>query len=249
MATLQQLRYLIAVAEYGSINAAARELFATQSNLSTAIKDLEQELGVTIFTRSNRGVALTNDLVLRESTTAEIIEDVRSFRSEIGVLYTDDFNRRVLERAFEEADVQFHPLFEASAHVFVGENHPLAKREIISPEELAAYPRYSFEQGTVNSFYYAEEPLAWLPSARNIRCSDRGTLSNLLVSHNGYTLSTGVLSSEMSHGIASVPLDADERMRVGYIMHRERRPSELLLHYIDELHAIAQTDPDVEMLG
>ena len=174
---------------------------------------------------------------------------MRSFRSEIGVLYTDDFNRRVLERAFEEADVQFHPLFEASAHVFVGENHPLAKREIISPEELAAYPRYSFEQGTVNSFYYAEEPLAWLPAARNIRCSDRGTLSNLLVSHNGYTLSTGVLSSEMSHGIASVPLDADERMRVGYIMHRERRPSELLLHYIDELHAIAQTDPDVEMLG
>ena len=99
------------------------------------------------------------DLVLRESTTAEIIEDVRSFRSEIGVLYTDDFNRRVLERAFEEADVQFHPLFEASAHVFVGENHPLAKREIISPEELAAYPRYSFEQGTVNSFYYAEEQI------------------------------------------------------------------------------------------
>ena len=48
MATLQQLRYLIAVAEYGSINAAARELFATQSNLSTAIKDLEQELGVTL---------------------------------------------------------------------------------------------------------------------------------------------------------------------------------------------------------
>ena len=193
MATLQQLRYLIAVAEYGSINAAARELFATQSNLSTAIKDLEQELGVTIFTRSNRGVALTNDgtellgyarqvieqadmlerryaehgsshvrlavstqhyafsvqafvnvaetctgdeydLVLRESTTAEIIEDVRSFRSEIGVLYTDDFNRRVLERAFEEADVQFHPLFEASAHVFVGENHPLANARSSRPK-------------------------------------------------------------------------------------------------------------------
>ena len=91
---------------------------------------------------------------------------------------------------------------------------------------------------------------AWLPSARNIRCSDRGTLSNLLVSHNGYTLSTGVLSSEMSHGIASVPLDADERMRVGYIYASRTPPaSELLLHYIDELHAIAQTDPDVEMLG
>ena len=59
--TLQQLRYLIAIAEYGSINAAAQNLYASQSNLSTAIKELEQELGISIFTRSNRGVTLTND--------------------------------------------------------------------------------------------------------------------------------------------------------------------------------------------
>ena len=59
--TLQQLRYLIAIAEYGSINAAAQNLYASQSNLSTAIKELEQELGITVFTRSNRGVTLTND--------------------------------------------------------------------------------------------------------------------------------------------------------------------------------------------
>ena len=52
--TLQQLRYLIAIAEYGSINAAAQNLYASQSNLSTAIKELEQELGITVFTRSNR---------------------------------------------------------------------------------------------------------------------------------------------------------------------------------------------------
>ena len=59
--TLQQLRYLIAIAEYGSINAAAQNLYASQSNLSTAIKELERELGITVFTRSNRGVTLTND--------------------------------------------------------------------------------------------------------------------------------------------------------------------------------------------
>ncbi len=170
---------------------------------------------------------------------------MRSFRSEIGILYTDDFNRRVLSRAFDEANVEFHPLFEARAHVFVGEGHPLASRKSISPQDLAPYPRYSFEQGTVNSFYYAEEPLAWLPHTRNIRFSDRGTLTNLLISHNGYTLSTGVLSGEMLRGIVSVPLVSDEVMRVGYIMHRERRPSELLLGYIDELHAIAAADAGV----
>ena len=303
--TLQQLRYLIAIAQYGSINAAAQNLYASQSNLSTAIKELEQELGITIFTRSNRGVTLTNDgtellgyarqvieqadmletryadkgsshlrlavstqhyafsvqafvnvceacegkdyeFIMRESTTAEIIDDVRTFRSEVGVLYTDSFNRRVLEKAFNDANVVFEPLFEADVHVFVGEHHPLAGRALLSPEDLQGYPRYSFEQGTTNSFYYAEEPLSYLPHARNIRISDRGTLTNLLTSHNGYTLSTGVLSGEMSSGITSIPLDVDERMQVGYLMHGERRPSPLLLRYIDELRAIIAANPTVE---
>lgn len=303
--TLQQLRYLIAVADYGSINAAAQNLYASQSNLSTAIKELEQELGISIFTRSNRGVTLTNDgtellgyarqvieqadmlearyaekgkprtrlavstqhyafsvqafvnvaerchseeyeFVMRETTTAEIIEDVRAFRSEVGILYLDSFNERVLTKAFDDADVEFYPLFEAGVHVFVGDHHPLAAHAVVQPEDLAPYPRYSFEQGTTNSFYYAEEPLAYLPHARNIRISDRGTLTNLLTSHNGFTLSTGVLSSEMQTGITSIPLACDERMKVGYIMHSERKPMPLLDEYIKELHAIIKASPGVQ---
>ena len=108
----------------------------------------------------------------------------------------------------------------------------------VKPEELTGWPRYSFEQGTANSFYYSEEPLSYVEHSRNIRISDRGTLSNLLTSYNGYTLSTGVLSSEMHTGIVSIPLDTDERMTVGYIMHNERKPSELLDRYIEELHRI-----------
>lgn len=302
--TLQQLRYLIAIAEFGSINAAAQNLYASQSNLSTAIKELEQELGITIFTRTNRGVTLTNDgtellgyarqvieqadmlehryatgtdkhlrlavstqhyafsvqafvnvvescegdeyeFILRESSTGDIIDDVRTFRSEVGILYTDTFNRRVLQKAFTDAGVIYKPLFDAHVHVFMGDHHPLASRTLIAPEDLEPYPRYSFEQGTTNSFYYSEEPLSYLPHARTIRISDRGTLTNLLTSHNGYTLSTGVLSAEMQSGITSIPLDVDEIMQVGYIMHGERRPSELLLRYIKELHTIIATNPTV----
>ena len=303
--TLQQLRYLIAIAEYGSINAAAQNLYASQSNLSTAIKELERELGITVFTRSNRGVTLTNDgtellgyarqvieqadmlarryatgtddhlrlavstqhyafsvqafvnvvescegddyeFILRESATGEIIDDVRTFHSEVGILYTDDFNRRVLRKAFDDADVTYFPLFDARVHVFVGEHHPLASRTLLAAEDLEPYPRYSFEQGTANSFYYAEEPFSYLPHARNIRISDRGTLTNLLTSHNGYTLSTGVLSAEMHSGIASIPLDVDETMQVGYVMHNERRPGPLLLRYIKELQAGISANPTVQ---
>ena len=59
--TLQQLRFMIAVAEAGSINAAAQHLYTAQSNISGAIKSLENELGIEIFTRSSRGVTLTNE--------------------------------------------------------------------------------------------------------------------------------------------------------------------------------------------
>ena len=295
--TLQQLRFLIAVAESGSINGAAHTLYTAQSNISSAIKSLESELNIEIFTRSSRGVMLTNEgtellgyarqvveqadmlearyaqggtpqarlaisaqhyafsvqafinvvercrdqkyeFIMRETTTAQIIDDVRAFRSDIGILYLDDFNRRVLEKAFADARVDFHPLFEAAVHVFVSEHHPLSRRPELTLAELTPYTRYSFEQGTSNSFYYAEEPFSYIPSDRNIRVSDRGTLTNLLMTSNGYALSTGVLSSEMQWGMASIPLADAPIMQVGYIMHDERRPSTILESYLTELKRI-----------
>ena len=307
--TLTQLRYLIAIAEYGSINAAASNIYASQSNLSNCVKELEQELGITIFTRSNRGVTLTNEgtellgyarqvveqadmlesrytrgsssharlavssqhysfsleafikvleenpeerfeFILRECSTSQIISDVRTFRSEIGVLYLDSFNERVLHKAFEDANLSFYPLFEADVHVFVKADHPLAKKKLIKLEDLEEWPRISFEQGTDNSFYYSEEPLSNIPHKRNIRISDRGTLTNLLTSYSAYTLSTGVLSPEMHSGIASIPLDVEEKMLVGYLIHSERRVSDLLLNYIEELQGIIKRNPNVqEYLG
>lgn len=304
---LQQLKYLIAISECGSINEAAQNLYTSQSNLSTAVKELERELGITIFTRSNRGVTLTNDgsellgyarqvveqadmledryargradnmqlavstqhyyfslqafinvaeecasekydFTLRECATGQIIEDVRTFRSDIGVIYLDDFNSSVLQKAFADARLTFSPLFDADMHVFVGEHHPLAGRESVTLDDLEPYPRYSFEQGTTNSFYYSEEPFGHLHHDRNIRFTDRGTLTNLLTSFNGYTISTGVLSSEMHSGIVAIPLEAGGRMQVGYLVHDERRPSELALKYIDELRAVIGANPTVEAL-
>jgi len=302
--TLQQLRYLIAIAENGSINAAAHNLYISQSSLSTAIHELESELGIQAFERSNRGVTPTNDgtellayarqvveqadmlesryargtdrhlrlaistqhyafsvqafvetvegcegeeydFVLRECGTGEILDDVRSFRSEVGILYLDGFNRRVMRKAFDDARLQWHPLFDAKVHVFVGDHHPLAGRTLVEPDELEAWPRYSFEQGTSDSFYFSEEPLSYLPHRRKIHISDRGTLTNLLTHYDGYTLSTGVLSSEMNTGITSIPLDVDETMQVGYVMHAERRPSPLLESYLGNLHAGIRDNPTV----
>ncbi|WP_019778263.1 LysR family transcriptional regulator, partial [Streptococcus sobrinus] len=57
----QQCRYAQAIAEMGSFSQAAKKLFVTQPNLSASIKDLEEELGVQLFVRSNTGARLTDD--------------------------------------------------------------------------------------------------------------------------------------------------------------------------------------------
>ena len=59
--TLLQMRYILEVERCGSMNRAAQDLFISQSALSTAILEVEKELGITIFRRSNRGVVLTED--------------------------------------------------------------------------------------------------------------------------------------------------------------------------------------------
>ncbi len=172
---------------------------------------------------------------LRETRTQEIIEDVREFRCDVGILYLSSFNEQVLGRALEEAGLTFTQLFTAQPHIFVGSHHPLAEHTLLKVDDLSDYPRYEFEQGSANSFYYAEEPFAELPHEKRVIISDRGTLSNLLTHHNGYTVSTGVLSSEMHSGIAAIPLDTKERMVVGYIVHKERQLSDLAQRYIEIL--------------
>ncbi len=59
--TLQQLTYLVTVAECGNITDAAERLFLSQPSLSAAIHNLEKEMGVTAFVRSNKGVTVTQE--------------------------------------------------------------------------------------------------------------------------------------------------------------------------------------------
>ncbi|MDE5983847.1 MAG: LysR family transcriptional regulator [Eubacterium sp.] len=59
--TIQQLHYIITISELGSINKASEILYVSQPSLTSAIKELEKELGILIFHRSGRGVSLTND--------------------------------------------------------------------------------------------------------------------------------------------------------------------------------------------
>ena len=176
------------------------------------------------------------DFSLRETQTYEIIEDVAKMRSEIGILFLNDFNEAVIGKILKSHDLQFHLLFIAKPHVFISRKHPLAANSVIINKELEEYPYLSFEQGEHNSFYFSEEIFSASERKKNIRVRDRATLFNLLIGLNGYTVCSGVIDKKLNgKDIIAVPLADESDMRIGYITHRKGMLSRLGETYLEML--------------
>ena len=171
--------------------------------------------------------------------THEIMEDVRRMDSEIGILYLSSFNEKVLRAMLEEYRLEFHPLADAAPHVFLRAGHPLAAQPSVTTADLEPYPFLCFEQGTHNSFYFAEELFSTMPHQKCIRVSDRATLFNLLRGVDGYTVCSGMVSAELNGGdIVSVPMDTAERMQIGWIANPRVQQSQAVELYLAELRDV-----------
>ena len=292
---IQQLIYLEKIAEKGSINEAAKDLFLTQPSLSNAMKDLEQEMNIQLLVRHKNGVSLTEEgreflvyarqildqvnlmeekykrktkrkrdfsvsaqhyafvvhafvalirqeagdeyqFTLRETETQNILEDLMKFKSELGILYLNNFNRQVMKKLFKEKNLEFTPLFTAKPHVFISRENPLASQSSITLEELEDYPYLSYEQGEENSFYFAEEILSTMEHKKSIKVSDRATIFNLMVGLNGYTISSGIISSELNDDkIVAIPLAIEDELEIGYLKHHQMELSSVAHIFLELL--------------
>ena len=177
------------------------------------------------------------DLSVDETKTAEIIENVKNLRSELGILYLDSFNRKPLTKTLKENGLEFEPLYDCPVYVFIGTNHPLAKKKKITFDELAPYPCLAFDQGEDNAFYFSEEVLSTEQYPRKIRANDRATMVELMIGLNGYTLGSGILVNELTDTqFVAIPFDTDDVMTIGYI-HRKNMPlSDLAQRYLEILN-------------
>lgn len=174
------------------------------------------------------------ELAIHEVKTSEVIDNVKNYRSEIGILYVNDFNKKALHKIFVESELEFIPLFDCGVCVYVAASHPLAGKKEIEFEELAEYPCLSFEQGDKNSFYFAEEVLSTLEYRQIIKADDRATMLNLMTGMNGYTLCSGIIYGDLNGGnYVSIPLKSDDVMTIGYIKRKNLPLSKLGEEYIE----------------
>ncbi|OZG50929.1 LysR family transcriptional regulator [Bombiscardovia coagulans] len=282
------------------MNEASHELYVSQPALSSAVKELENELGIQIFTRHSQGIDLTvegaefltyahqildqigllerryqqtkprkqlcqvstqhymftveafvemisssnakeYEFTLRETQTRDIIDQVASLRSEIGIIYQSTFNRRVINKLLREKHLVFHPLFSCKPHVFIARSNPLAKLDEVTIKDLEPYPFLQYEQGNEGSFYYAEEPVWPDYSPRQITVSDRATMLNFIVGLNAYTVCTGIDNEDLNtEKITTIPLRSDETMLLGWISNEHAKLSPAAVLYLDKLKEVIQ---------
>ncbi|WP_026491837.1 LysR family transcriptional regulator [Butyrivibrio sp. XPD2002] len=287
--TLQQLTYLTTVAECGNITEAAERLFISQPSLSTAIHNLEKEMGITAFVRSNKGVVATREgeellsfarqlleqadnmkehfgagggmspkfsvscqhysfavkafvdlikaydadqysFIIRETQTGEIIDDVASGKSELGVIYLSQHNEEILSKLIKKNNLVYEELLVSGPHVFICKDHPLAKKNMIKMDDLKPYPYLVYEQGNRNSFYFAEEFVSVLDFPKIIQVRDRATLFNLVIGLNGFTVSSGIIDRKLNgSSIIAKPLDIDRDMHIGIL----KKKNAILSRYAD----------------
>ena len=163
------------------------------------------------------------ELFLRETRTWEIIDDVKNFRSEIGVLFLNSYNRDVLSKMLDDNHLIATHLFTAQPHIFVSKSNPLAKKKLVQLSDLENFPYLSYDQGTHNSFYFSEEIL--------------------LIGLDGYTIATGILNSNLNgDNIVSIPLDIDDPIELVYIKHEKASLSKMGERFIEYLIEEVQFD-------
>ena len=181
------------------------------------------------------------EFAIRETKTAEVISDVSAMKSEVGVLYLSDFNRKALLKLLHSANLEFHHLIDCQAYVYLWKNHPLANEKSINFSQLEKYPCLSFEQGDKSSFYLAEEILSTNEYTRTVRASDRATMLNLMVGLNGYTLCSGIICEELNGSdYLAIPFEGDEQnqnsdMEIGYITRKNSILSKMGNMYVSSL--------------
>lgn len=176
------------------------------------------------------------EFAVHETKTHSVIDDVKNIKSEIGILYVNDFNRKIMMKLFSESNLEFHEILHCGIYAYIWKGHPLANKKEISIEELQEYPCLSFDQGINNSFYFAEEVLSTYDYKQIIKANDRATMLNLMVGLNGYTLCSGIICEELNGSdYCAVPLKSDEIMTIGYISRKGMPISPICKKYLEEI--------------
>ncbi|MCR4719565.1 MAG: LysR family transcriptional regulator [Firmicutes bacterium] len=293
---INQLKYVLEIAASSSMREASTKLYISQPALSASIRELEEELGILIFERTNKGISLTDagreflsyakktvgqyeileerylnkdnnkehfsvstqhynfaikaftELIkemdpdkfvfsIHETKTKEVLEDVRTLKSEVGIISFSGSNEAVIKKIFRDYQLDFTPLMRRETYVYVWKNHPFAGKNEISINEMQKYPCIAFDQSDDSNFYLTEEAMADYSFNKMIKSDDRATTMEIIAGLEGYSIGSGMLSESdaILKGLVAIKLKEEDPLTIGYITGKGNAMSVYGKAYIDKL--------------
>ena len=293
---INQLKYVLEIAASSSMREASTKLYISQPALSASIRELEEELGILIFERTNKGISLTDagreflsyakktvgqyeileerylnkdnnkehfsvstqhynfaikaftELIkemypdkfvfsIHETKTKEVLEDVRTLKSEVGIISFSGSNEAVIKKIFRDYQLDFTPLMRRETYVYVWKNHPFAGKNEISIDEMQKYPCIAFDQSDDSNFYLTEEAMADYSFNKMIKSDDRATTMEIIAGLEGYSIGSGMLSESdaILKGLVAIKLKEEDPLTIGYITGKGNAMSVYGKAYIDKL--------------
>ena len=226
-------QYALLQEKYGKNGNVKRKFGVSSQHYSFAVKAFVEMV--------KRFDTLKFDFAMRETKTLDVISDVGSMKSELGILFKSAFNGKIIDKMLAENNLDFTPLINCRAYVYLWKDHPLANEPEISLDMLKEYPCMCFEQGDGVASYFAEEILSDIEYPRIIRSLDRATQLNLMVGLNGFTLCSGIICEELNGSLyKAIPFREDSEnlnsnMEIGYISKHSNRLSEFAEVYLEEV--------------
>ena len=293
---INQLKYVLEVAGSSSMREASTKLYVSQPALSSSIHELEEEIGILIFERTNKGISLTDEgreflsyakkavgqyeileerylsrdsdkehfsvstqhynfaikaftdviremepdkfiFSIHETKTKEVLEDVRSLKSEVGIVSFSGSNEALIKKLFRDYQLDFVPLMRRDTYVYVWRSHPFAARDKVSIDEMSDYPCVSFDQSDDDNFYLTEEAMADYAFDKMIRSDDRATSMEIIAELDGYSIGSGMLSGAnvILQGLVAIKLKEEDPLTIGYITRKGSAMSAYGRKYLEEL--------------
>jgi len=198
-----------------------------------------------IFCRLLRETDGEYDLSLREIRTYEVIHEVETASSDIGIIAIKDCDFDIMNRFLHQKGIQFSQFLTALPHVYVRRGHLLSDKTRLSYEELKDFPYVSYDQGEHDSSFFTEEMSGSMQPVRHVKISDRATLMNVLLTTDCCTVGTGIMPSALNdEKIVGIPLCSDDYYRIGYILRNDRSRSNLMSRFISLLDSFGQNITD-----
>lgn len=174
-----------------------------------------------------------------EGNMDQVLQDVETNRSDVGVLFFTSDSRSTIIKACNRRNIFFQHMKYDLLHIYVHKTHPLAGRGSVTLAEIQQHPFISYEECHPSSARFTPTRRKWDPQQQIISVSDRAMAYSVLALGSAYVTGSGYLTQEdCRRSLVTAPITDLGQIEIGYICNPARALSELALEYIEWLKKI-----------